>query len=76
MDHLLEGHKDLKWTAHDTPVGGGGTGHVDDVVHSVCVSSVHPEVSRDGAGGACGRGLHSSTFQLNLSALFGIRGCA
>ena len=22
----------------------------------------------------CGRGLHSSTFQLNLSALYGIRG--
>jgi hypothetical protein len=27
-----------------------------------------------GAAGAGGRGLHSSTFQLNLSALYGIRG--
>ena len=33
-----------------------------------------------GGGGGGGRGLHSSTFQLNLSALYGIggarRGCA
>jgi hypothetical protein len=28
------------------------------------------------AAGAAGRGLHSSTFRLNLSALYGMGGCA
>jgi len=54
--HELRGPVGPVWAGHGGPRAGAA---VHDIIHSV------PEAERGGRYG--GRGLHSSTFQLNLS---------